>query len=74
MSEDFKDRIQKLKTEELVEFALEHLGKENESLRKASLQEHWSRIKEDPNTIVAPPGDTLLLKAKLSELIPPASV
>ncbi len=68
MSEEFK----KLKTEELIDFALEHLGPENESIRKAALLEHCSRIKEDPNTIVIPSGDTSLLKDKLSELIPPA--
>ena len=74
MSEGKRDRIRQLKTEELVDFALEHLGPEHSALRKAALQEHWSRVERAPGTLEAPPGDTQILRAKLSELIGSTSV
>ncbi|WP_242038378.1 hypothetical protein [Chroococcidiopsis sp [FACHB-1243]] len=54
--------------EELIDFALEHLGEEHDEIRKAALQEHYLRIKNDPNTVTAPPGDIEILKSYLSQL------
>lgn len=73
MSEISPNQVQQLQTEELVDFALEHLGSEHEALRQAALQEYLSRVKDEPNTVVAPAGDVELLRAKLSQLSPPAS-
>lgn len=72
MSKTSTNQVQQLQTEELVDFALEHLGAEHEALRQAALQEYLSRVKDAPNTLVAPAGDVKLLRAKLSELKPPA--
>ena len=69
MSNGFRDLFGQLKTEELIDLALEHLGPEHEALRKAALQEHWSRVEKAPGTLEAPPGDTQILRAKLSQLI-----
>lgn len=43
--------------EELIDFALEHLGQEHEVVRKAALQEHFLRIQDAPNTVKAPASD-----------------
>jgi len=68
MSERFRNTIEHLQTEELVDFALEHLGAEDTDLRQAALQEYLSRVENDPGTVVAPAGDINLLKAELSQL------
>ncbi|MBE9017535.1 hypothetical protein IQ272_15595 [Chroococcidiopsidales cyanobacterium LEGE 13417] len=68
MSEEFKSQLQQMTNEELIDFALEHVGEEHDSIRKAALQEHYLRIKNDPNTVTAPPGDIEILKLYLSQL------
>jgi|GEM_PF-3258310 len=73
MSESVRDTLEQLKTEELVDFALEHLGAEQTDFRQAALQEYWSRVKNEPNTLVAPAGDVNLLEFKLSQLTQSAS-
>ena len=73
MSDSYSEQFQQLNDEELIEFALEHLGAEYEELRKAALQEHSFRVRNDPDTQVAPPGDTQLLRERLFRLSPPAS-
>jgi hypothetical protein len=73
MSKNRRDTIEQLKTEELVDFALEHLGPEHTDLRQAALQEYLSRVKNDPNTVVAPAEDDKLLELKLSQLMQSSS-
>ena len=68
MSEEFKSQLQQMTNEELIDFALEHVGEEHDDIRKAALQEHYFRIKNDPNTVTAPPGDIETLKSYLSRL------
>jgi hypothetical protein len=68
MSEEFKSQLQQMTNEELIDFALEHVGEEHDSIRKAALQEHYLRIKDDPNTVTAPPGNIEILKSYLSRL------
>ncbi len=65
---EVKYQFQQLTTEELINFALEHLGQEHEAIRKAALQEHFLRIKDSPNTVMAPAGDVQVLRAKLAQL------
>lgn len=60
--------FQQMTNEELIDFALEHTGQEHEDVRKAALQEHFFRIKNDPNTVTAPPGDIEILKLQLERL------
>ena len=69
MSDSCKETIAKLKTEELVDFALEHLGIEHAVLRQAALQEYLSRVENDSSVVVAPTGDDKLLETKLSQII-----
>lgn len=69
MSEELREQLQKLTNEELIDFALEHLGKEHEAVRQAALVEHFLRIKDDPNTIIAPAGDEQTLEWKLKQII-----
>ena len=68
MSENLRNRFWQMTNEELIDFALEHLGEEHEDVRKAALQEHFLRIKDDPNTVTAPPGDIQILESHLSQL------
>ena len=68
MSENLKDKLQYLTNEELIDFALEHLGQENEAIRFAALQEHFLRIKDAPKTVTAPAGDIQVLRSKLTQL------
>ena len=49
MSNNLENQLQKLTNKELIDFALEHLGLENEAIRTAALQEHFSRIKDAPS-------------------------
>ena len=58
--------FQQMTNDELIDFALEHTGQEYEDVRKAALQEHFLRIKDDPNTVTAPPGDTEILRLQLA--------
>ena len=60
--------FQQMTNEELIDFALEHTGQEHEDVRKAALQEHFLRIKDDPNTVTAPPGDIEILRLQLARL------
>ncbi len=68
MSENLKDQLQQLTNEELIDFALEHLGQEHEVIRFAALQEHFLRVKDAPNTVKAPAGDIQVLRSKLAQL------
>jgi uncharacterized cupredoxin-like copper-binding protein len=68
MSEELKEQLQKMTNDELIDFALEHLGKENEAVRHAALMEHFLRIKDDPNTITASAGDERALEFKLKQI------
>ena len=68
MSENLKDQLQQLTNEELIDFALEHLGQEHEAIRFAALQEHFLRVKDAPNTVTAPAGDIQVLRSKLAQL------
>lgn len=68
MSENLSHQLQQLTNEELVDFALEHLGQEHEAIRQAALQEHFLRVKDAPYTIKATAGDTEILRAKLAQL------
>ena len=68
MSKHDAEQLQSLETEALIDLALEYSGVKYEQLRQAALQEHWNRIKNDPNMVVAPAGDTKLLREKLSQL------
>lgn len=68
MSESLKNQLQQLSNEELLDFALEHLGQEHESVRQSALQEHFIRVKDAASTVIAPPGDVRYLRLKLSQL------
>lgn len=68
MSNNYAKQVQSLETEALIDLALEYSGVEYEQLRQAALQEHLNRIKNDPNTVVAPAGDTKFLREKLLPL------
>ena len=68
MSEELKEQFQKMTNDELIDFALEHLGQENETVRHAALMEHFLRIKDDPNTIIEPAGDLKTLEWKLKQI------
>lgn len=68
MSENFSYQLQHLTNDELIDFALEHLGQEHEFLRQAALQEHFLRVKDAPNTVNAPAGDVQVLRSKLAQL------
>lgn len=69
MSENLRYQLQRLTNEELIDFALEHLGQEDESIRQLALQEHFLRVKDASSTVLAPPGDVQILKSKLEQLI-----
>lgn len=60
-------QLQQLTNEELIDFALKHLG-QHEAIRHAALQEHFLRVKDAPDTIKATAGDTEILRAKLAQL------
>jgi hypothetical protein len=68
MSENIRDRFQKSTNEELIDFVLEHLGQEHESVRQLALQEHFLRTETAPGTIVAPSGDVRALRSKIAQL------
>lgn len=63
-----KYQFQQLTTEELIDFALEHLGQEHEAIRNAALQEHFLRVKDSPDTVTAPARDVQVLRTKLVQL------
>jgi hypothetical protein len=69
MSENLSYQLQQLTNEELIDFALEHLGQENEVSRRLALQEHFLRVKDASSTVMAPSGDVQLLKSKLVQLL-----
>ena len=66
MSEKYQ--LQQRTNEELIDFALEHLGQEHEAVRKAALEEHFQRVKDSPNTVMAPVGDVQVLRLQLAQL------
>ncbi len=68
MSEHFKPQLEQSTNEELIDFALEHLGQEHESLRQLALQEHFRRVENDPDTVIAPSGDVQVLQSKIARL------
>jgi hypothetical protein len=69
MSENLRYQLQQLTNEELIDFALEHLGQEHEAIRRAALEEHFLRVKGAPSTVTAPAGDVHLLRSKLAQLL-----
>ena len=68
MSENLSNQLQQMTNEELIDFALEHLGQEDEAVRKAALQEHFLRVKDASNTVIAPAGDVQVLRLQLVRL------
>ncbi|MDB9515325.1 hypothetical protein PN499_29415 [Kamptonema animale CS-326] len=69
MSEDIKEQLKQLTNDELIDFALEHLGEENEYVRHLALMEHHERAKNDPNTITDLPGEDKGLRLKLAQIM-----
>lgn len=69
MSEYLRYQLQQLTNEELINFALEHLGHEHEAIRKSALQEHFFRVKDASSTVKAPSGDMQVLRSKLVQLL-----
>lgn len=69
MCEKLRYQLQQLTNEELIDFALEHLGQKDESIRQLALQQHFLRVKDASSTVVAPAGDIQILKSKLEQLI-----
>lgn len=68
MSENLTYQLQQMTNEELIDFALEHLGQQHELSRKAALYEHFLRVKNSPDTVIAFAGDVQCLKLKLAQL------
>ncbi|MCU0533822.1 MAG: hypothetical protein MUD14_07995 [Hydrococcus sp. Prado102] len=66
---ELREQFQKMTNDELIDFALEHLGQEHEAIRQAALMEHFLRIKDDPNTIIEPAGDLEILERKLKQIV-----
>ena len=66
MSEKYQ--LQQKTNEELIDFALEHLGQEHEAVRKGALEEHFRRVKDSSNTVIAPAGDVQVLRSQLGQL------
>lgn len=71
MSESFRYQLQQLASEELIDFALEHLGQEYESIRQLALQEHFLRVKDASSTVRAPAGDVQILRSQFAQLLEP---
>jgi hypothetical protein len=69
MSENLRYQLQQLTNEELIDFALEHLGQEHEAIWRTALQEHFLRVKDVPSTVTAPAGDVQVLRSKLAQLL-----
>lgn len=69
MFENLKYQIQQLTNEELIDFAIEHLGQEHEAIRKLALEEHFLRVKDASSTVIAPAGDVQVLRSKLMQLL-----
>lgn len=69
MCEKLRYQLQQLTNKELIDFALEHLGQKDESIRQLALQQHFLRVKDASSTVVAPAGDIQILKSKLEQLI-----
>jgi hypothetical protein len=69
MSEDIKEQFKQLTNDELIDFALEHLGEENEYVRQLAMMEHYERTKDDPNTLRDPAGEFKNLKVKLAQIM-----
>ncbi|MGH8001259.1 MAG: hypothetical protein ACREPR_18000 [Brasilonema sp.] len=69
MSKNLKNQLQQLTDEELIDFALEHLGQEHESIRQLALQEHFVRAKDASSTAIAPVGDVQILRSRLAQLV-----
>ncbi len=68
MPENLRYQLQQMTNEELIDFALEHLGQEHEAIRRT--EEHVLRLKDAPSTVTAPAGDVQLLRwSKLAQLL-----
>lgn len=71
MSNFLPDQLKNLTDDELIDFALQHLGEDE--LRRSALQEHLLRSADNPEMVEAPAGDVEQLQAKLSKLSPSTS-
>lgn len=69
MSENITDRFDRATNDELIDFVLEHLGQEHEYVRQLALQEHFLRVKNDRETVLAPSGDVRVLRSKIAQLV-----
>jgi hypothetical protein len=69
MSENIRDRFEYSTNEELIDFALDHLGQEHESIRQLALQEHFLRVEQDRSTVLVPSGDVRVLRSKIAQLV-----
>ncbi|HLO46816.1 MAG TPA: hypothetical protein VK211_00085 [Kamptonema sp.] len=69
ISEDIKEQFKHLTNDELIDFALEHLGEGNEYVRHLAMMEHYQRIKDDPNTLRDRAGEYKNLKVKLAQIM-----
>jgi hypothetical protein len=68
MADSFGSQFQNLTNQELIDLALECVGGDRESIRQAALVEHYNRIKDSPEALRAPAGDTEMLERKMREV------
>jgi hypothetical protein len=68
MSDPMEVELQNLTNQELIDLALECVGGDRESIRQAALVEHYNRIKDSPEALRAPAGDTEMLEQKMREV------
>jgi hypothetical protein len=68
MSDPVEIQLQNLTNRELIDLALECVGDDQESIRQAALVEHYHRIKDSPEALCAPAGDTEMLERKMREV------
>ena len=69
MCEKLRYQLQQLTNEKLIDFALEHLGQKDESIRQLALQQHFLRVKDASSTVKALAGDMQALRSKLVQLL-----
>jgi hypothetical protein len=69
MSENISDRFERSTNDELIDFVLKHLGQEHEHIRQLALSEHFLRVKNDRETVLAPSGDVRVLRSKIAQLV-----
>jgi hypothetical protein len=68
MAESSDLQFQNLTDRELIDLALECEGSDREAIRQAALVEHYNRVKDSPEALRAPAGDTEMLERKMREL------